>query len=404
MAKFICGLNLRTDRLSVSLARVDKYEIQDVSSDYCLSKGIDTKGVTNISVLIDALKNVTGQLKNLYSDVKINNIFVSLDSVFIKKVVGTACIPLLERGSKIINNSDIKKVTSHARAFAQRLDDEIIYHYPLDFIVDDQIVTKNPQGLYAHKLEIRLLCLLVSRNLLDNITYAFRCAGFDVGSFIYSPLSSSLNIKEDRRRNCVLIDFGIHTTDIVLFKDGLLEDMEILKIGGHNITQALASAFDISLELAQELRDTHAVLDIDSLNNEEVLIRKSDSYQPIKRSNLTRIATYVFKGQFEEIKSTLLKYKYPRAAGNLFAAGDDILLDGFLEMFSKEIDTPVQMLTLTNNIKSKHKGHPNLYSSSLGAVKFALSDSKNKGSVSVRGKNLMRKGAVYIKDLYQEYF
>ena len=404
MAKFLYGLNLRTDRLAASLAKVDKHKIDEVASSYCLSRGVDIKGVTNISILIDSLKDVTQQVKSSFSDVKVNSVFVSLDSVFIKKTVSSASVPLLERGNKIINSSDIKKLTATARAFAQRLDEEIIYHFPIEFIVDDQIVTKNPLGLYAHKLEVKLLCLLSSRNLLDNITYAFRCAGFDIASFMYSPLSLSLNIDQDKKDSCVVVDCGNFSTDILLFKDGVLEDIEILDVGSYDVTKALAREFNVSLELAQELRNNHSILDADSIADDEILLRKSESYQPIKRSDLVRVILSSFSQQFAKIKEALIKYKHFPSTSNLFIAGDDVLLDGFLEIFSKEINVNLEMIPLSNDIKSRYKGHPHLYCSSLGAIKFAISDSKKKGPLPLRGKNIMRKGLTYAKELYQEYF
>jgi cell division protein FtsA len=404
MAQFICGLNLRTDRLAASLARIDNHVIKEVYSDYCLNPGVDKKGVTDISLLIDSVKDLTERLKNSFVDTKISNIFVSLDSVFVRKATSSAIIPLLERGNKIINNFDIKRLVSNAKAFVQRFDEEIIYNTPLYFVVDDQIITKNPLGLYAHKLEIKLLCIIASRSLLDNITYAFRCAGLDVAGFLYAPLSSSLNIEEERRRSCALIDFGEYSTDVVLFKDGLLEDIEILKTGSRDITQAIAGEFDISSDLAQELRDDHTVLDIDSEDSDEVLIRKPGGYQPIRRVDLARVVTSSFIKKLENIKGVLLNHKHLQPFDNLFATGEDVLLDGFLEIVSREMNTSVNMISGANNLICRHKGNHQLYSSSLGAIKLALSDYNNRSSLPLRGRNLVKKGLVYVKDLYQEYF
>ena len=116
---------------------------------------------------------------------------------------------------------------------------------------------------------------------MGNIVRAVHQAGYEVSSLSFtSAVSAQSTLSHDKvKQGCLLADIGATTTNILFFKDGTLRHLDILPIGGNHFTEKIAEALQISFDLAEDIKRSHAtVLQEDVGEKEEVLVRKDESY------------------------------------------------------------------------------------------------------------------------------
>ena len=415
---YICVLDIGSSKIAACVADINRKRINDIFFESLPSKGVK-RGVIVDS--IELVGSVTRLLKNLKakSGKKIKFVYANISGDSIVTKHSRAIMPLAERGNKVISMSDIERVIEQARVLGSSLEEDIIHRIPLSFSIDSKSNLLNPLGLYSHKLEVDLYLICAKLSSMQSLSRVINQAGFETKEVFFSGLATSnacmgQEFKEGVNLFC---DIGSDTTELLFFKDGVLNDIEILPFGGSELTERLQDEFKIPFELAEDIKRSYAVIGDPSQipEEKEILVKKTNLYKPIKQRMVSEIITLSAKSICARIKEAVEKKVSCYEVNNFVVVGRSILLEGFLEMLEGNISIPVKLGRISNpeippsaRENEALSGHKYLtYLTCLGMLSEALhhkSTSMGGSPAHQPARNFLVKAVNRFREVYSEYF
>jgi cell division protein FtsA len=346
LSNYICALDIGSSKIAAAVARLKNRLITDVYFESIPSKGIkkglivDSVGLTEcVGVVMKALKEK--------SKINIRSTHVNLSGKHIINKHSRAIIPLAERGNKVITVSDIQKVTEQAIILGSHIDEEIIHYFPWSYTIDSSADIVNPLGLYSHKLETDLFLLCGKISSIQTITHVVNQAGYDIKSIFFSGLATAAVVFDETETsgNNVLCDIGSDVTEILFFKDGLLKNINILSLGGDDLTRSLEESLNIPWDLAEDIKVSYGSIGDPSRipEDKEVLIKKDNSYDPVSQRLVCEIITKKAKTICMVIKEAVEKEVRPKDINRFITTGRTIFQDGLLETLESTIGSRIAL-------------------------------------------------------------
>jgi len=297
------------------------------------------------------------------------------------------------------------------------LEEDIIHALPSSYTIDSKSNIINPLGLYSHRLEANLYLVCARLSSIQGLSRVINQSGYEIKDLFLSGLATTevvLN-KELKRGLNLFCDIGNDITELLVFKDGILNDIEILPAGGDYLTTQFQEELKIPFDLAEDIKRSYGIA-ADSIQLEEdkeILVKRDDMYKPIKQRLVLEIATSSAKLICSDIKKAIEKKVALHAVNNFIIAGRTVLLEGLIETLENILSIPVKLGRITNpDIPSSVKennllaGHKYLtYLTALGMICLALREKTvGTGPAQLPTKNPILKAVNRFKEVYQEYF
>ncbi len=404
--RFISGLDIGTYKIAASMAKVDKKgNIDLLAIEESRSQGINRGLVTDLALLSHTIQDTMLSLRKKTS-VKPDDVYAGIKGIHLTARHSRAVIPLLDRGNKVITSLDVRKVNNQARILGLSLEEDAIHEFAQNYFLDGNNRVENPLGLYGHKLEVDLFLITGKVSQIENLIKAVNNAGYQIKNLIFSGLAASFVTltEEEKQKGCCLINIGSGSTEILTFQAGVLRALEIIPLGGSNLTEAIASALRLPFSLAEELKISYAAAspkDIDK--DEDILVKKSLSYNPISRRSICQAIEPEVNRLIDAIKEKLDKSDFREYfSSDVVITGGMSLLYGFLEQLESKIGLPVRIA------KIKQKALPStkapIYATTIGLLHCGIQSFLQDGSLVRKGKKGFNSFATQIKELYHEYF
>ena len=134
--------------------------------------------------------------------------------------------------------------------------EEIIHVLPQDYKVDGQGEIKEPIGMFGGRLEANFHVVVGQVSSIKNIARCIKSAGIDFEGITLEPLASSDAVlsQEEKEAGVALIDIGGGTTDLAIFKDGIIRHTSVIPFGGNVITEDIKEGCSIIEKQAELLK------------------------------------------------------------------------------------------------------------------------------------------------------
>ncbi|MBU0709084.1 MAG: cell division protein FtsA [Candidatus Omnitrophica bacterium] len=414
---YICAIELGSSKISAVLARVNNRRISKLFFDYLPSKGIKNGSIINSTEVIDGAGRVLKNLKNK-SGINIKSVYTNISGADITFKQSHAIIPLAERGNKVITRSDIDKVNEQARILGSNLEDEIIHTMPISYGIDSKKKLISPQGLYSHNLEVDLLLICAKLSSMQSITRVINQSGYEVRGLAFSPLTASkaiFNQDSGKKGLSLFCDIGTDKTELLVFKDGLLQDLVILPHGGNCLTTKLKEQLNLPFDLAEDIKRSYGIIaDPEKIpEDKEILVKKDDFYKPIKQRVVSEIIRNEAQMICSKIKEAIEKKVKTPELSSFIVTGRTVSLEGFIETLENTLTVPVKLgriasphlLSYLKEESALNQTKSLTYLTSLGMICEVLGD-KRRGLTPAKksSRNLILRAANRVKEVYQEYF
>lgn len=413
---YICALDIGSSKIAAIVAGVKRKRLQNIFFETIPSKGVKSGVVVDSIELVDA---VTRALKNLKakSGIKIKFVYTNISGEDIATKHSRSIIPLAERGNKVITVSDLQRANDQARILGSGLEEEIIHCIPFNYTIDSKSNVTNPLGLYSHRLEVDLYLICGRLSSVQTLNRVVNQAGFEIKELFFSGLATSKAVlhKELKDGLNVFCDIGADITELLFFRDGLLKDIEILPVGGNDLTRKLQEDLKIPFDLAEDIKRSCGIIGDSSkiAEDKEILVKKSTFYKPIKQRLVAEIVTGYARAICAKIKEAIEKKVSCYEVNNCIVVGRTVLMEGFIETLENALSIPVKLGRITNpQILSAIKEESAVagpkylaYLTALGMLSEALEE-KPPGILPAHqpAKNLLLKAVNRVKEVYQEYF
>ena len=134
--------------------------------------------------------------------------------------------------------------------------EEIIHVLPQEYKVDGQSEIKEPIGMYGGRLEANFHVVVGQGPSIRNIGRCIKSAGLEMSNITLEPLASANAVlsQEEKEAGVALIDIGGGTTDLAIFKDGIIRHTAVIPFGGNVITEDIKEGCSIIEKQAELLK------------------------------------------------------------------------------------------------------------------------------------------------------
>jgi cell division protein FtsA len=413
---YICALDIGSSKIAAVVAAMRKRKVSSVFFEITPAKGVKKGTIVNSVGLSESIEEALNKLR-AKSGINVKFVYSNISGQDITTSHSQAIIPLAERGNKVIMPSDIRKVTEQARILGSSLDEEIIHQVPFSYTIDSKNKILNPLGLYSHKLEVDLYLICGKLASIQSLIRAVNQAGAEIKNLFFSGIATAEAVfsNELKEGQNIVCDIGSDITEVLLFKDGVLRHIEVLAMGGDDLTNTLCKELKIPFELAEDLKIAHANItepaQIDGAK--EILVKKDNIYKSIKQRSVVEIVTQKAKSMSGALKNTIEKIAPSHEVNNVIACGRAVLLEGFLEMLESRLGIPVKLGHATNPDIISLLGKDDTlsrqkylaYITALGMICQAMQKEHPQILTQYQpSPNLLVKTANRIKEMYHEYF
>ena len=253
--KIAVGLDIGTTKIVAMVGQkneFDKVEILGIGKSQSL--GVHRGVVNNITQTIQSIQQATIEAE-AKSGVKISDVVVGIAGQHIRSLQHSDYITR-ENADEVINEQDIETLINQVHKLVMLPGEEIIHVLPQEYKVDGQAEIKEPIGMYGGRLEANFHVVVGQVSSIRNIGRCIKSAGLEMGKITLEPIASSDAVlsQEEKEAGVALIDIGGGTTDLAIFKDGIIRHTAVIPFGGNVITEDIKEGCSIIQKQAELLK------------------------------------------------------------------------------------------------------------------------------------------------------
>jgi len=380
----IVALDIGTSKITTLIGDIDESGLLHiVGFGEAVSKGIEKGIVVKPNDVISAIRKSVDDAENIAGS-KIGGVIANISGYHIECRNDTEKIEF-DTSQKVITQMDIsqliEKVSSKIQPQKENL--EVIHIIPKKYILDDEDEVIDPIGLVASKIEGKFHIVLDRINAYTNLKKVIESSGLRVIDFIANPIASATAVlfPEEKEMGIAVLDIGAGTTDIAVYKDGSIEFIKSLPVGGNQVTMDIAHRFKVSKEEAENLKIDYGAAIPEASQGEIIEVYQRGSDEPIHIDQLELIDTVEARLSeiFELAKKTLDELGY---SGKI--NGGIVLTGGVANTpYIKELAEGIFNMDVRIGKPKEYSGFSDKlmfpqYSTSIGMLHFA----KNRISVT----------------------
>jgi len=249
------GLDIGTTKIVAMVGRHDAYgKIEVLGTGKAKSLGVHRGVVNNITQTIQSIQQAVDEAENA-SGKKVDKVVVGIAGQHIRSLHHSDYITR-DNSEKVIDEDDIERLINQVYKLVMLPGEEIIHVLPQDFKVDGQAEIKTPIGMYGGRLEANFHVVVGQVSSIRNIGRCIKSAGLELGSITLEPLASAEAVlsQEEKEAGVALIDIGGGTTDLAIFKDGIIRHTAVISFGGNVITEDIKEGCSIIEKQAELLK------------------------------------------------------------------------------------------------------------------------------------------------------
>ncbi|MCL4119809.1 UNVERIFIED_CONTAM: hypothetical protein GTU68_042812 [Idotea baltica] len=253
--KYSVGLDIGTTKIVAIIGKENEYgKIEVLGIGKSKSLGVHRGVVNNITQTIKSIQQAVEEAE-ANSGLKIGSVVVGIAGQHIRSLQHSDYITRTD-SEEVINDDDLDRLVNQVYKLVMLPGEEIIHVLPQEYKIDGQAEIKEPIGMYGGRLEANFHVVVGQISSIRNVGRCIKSAGLDLGNITLEPLASSDAVlsKEEKEAGVALIDIGGGTTDLAIFKDGIIRHTAVIPFGGGVITEDIKEGCSIIEKQAELLK------------------------------------------------------------------------------------------------------------------------------------------------------
>ncbi len=312
--ELIVGLDIGTSKIVAVVAELtddDRLSVLGIGSQE--SKGLKKGVVVNIEATVNAISRAIQEVE-LLTNVKVKDVYTGIAGSHIKSKDSNGMAVVRE---KEVTQFDVQRAIEAAEATPISADDKLLHTLVQEFIVDGQDGVKEPIGMDARRLEVRVHIVTGAVTSVQNIVKCVHRCGLEVVDLVLQPLASGYAVLTDDEKEVgvCLVDIGGGTTDIAVFAQGAIRHTAVIPISGDQITNDIAIALRTSTQDAEEIKIRYGYALQQMADAEEMIEVPGVGERPstnLSRQTLASVIQPRVEEIFQKVQDELRKSGYER--------------------------------------------------------------------------------------------
>lgn len=379
------GLDIGTTKVCVVVASVDTLtnRIDIIGKGVAPCEGIKRGVVTNITKTAEAIRQAVDQAQQ-QSGVVVERVVIGIAGDHVQSFT-TRGLVTVSSPTREIAVSDVRRLLEDVRRVQIGPDRRILHMIPQDYIIDGQDGITDPVGMSGIRLEANVLIITGGVTAIENMHRCAERAGLEVEAIVLQPLASSYAVLDEAEREVgvALIDIGGGTTDIAIFKDGILRFTSIFAIAGQKVTDDIMTVLGIRNIEAERIKLAYGHAIADSIMRDETFqVPGVGGRTPteVKKSVLCQIIEprmeEIFEFALQEIMNSKLAHQL--SAGIVITGGCS-LVRGAEQLANRTFRMPVKIgipAGFSMDGMAREVSNPQ-FATAVGLVHWAMHEASN---------------------------
>jgi cell division protein FtsA len=342
----VVGLDIGTSKIVCIVAEINDEGILDViGMGTNPSRGLRRGVVVNIEATVNAIQRALEEAE-LMADCKIREVYTGIAGSHIKSFNSHGMYAIKD---KEISQMDVDRVVETARAVNIPTDQQILHTIPQEFIVDGQEDVRDPLGMSAMRLEVKVHIVTGAVSAAQNIIKCVRRCGLEVGDLVLQPLASAMAVltEDEKELGVCLVDIGGGTTDIAVFTNGAIRHTAVIPVAGDQVNNDIAVALrtppkeaeDIKIQFGcalRQLADARDMIEVPGIGDRppRTLSRQTlaEFIEPRMEELYSLVQAELRRSGFEELLSS-----------GIVITGGSAGMQGMVELGEEVFHMPVRM-------------------------------------------------------------
>lgn len=266
----------------------------------------------------------------------------------------------IANGYSPVHISDIHRIELHQMPYQGNYDWE--YHLisctPTEYYIDETTAKTMPARITAKRIGCTMLMVFVTKSFYRDFEQIGTAWGIPLAGMIPQETGALIHLKHTQGQlpqSFTIVDIGKKKSAITWFADGIVQDSLELFTAGADIDASIASAFSLSLPLAEEIKLSYGNLQVsDEIQAKSIHIKTESGYQKINSLAFVQTLRSAYRALLTSITANIPGHPFRT---HIFFTGGGILIEGF-DTFIKELFPPVLNIEpiLIKNIFSTLEG------------------------------------------------
>ena len=368
---FVASIDIGTEKIALLVAeREDDDHLRIIGHNICPSRGVRRGSIFSIDSLSREISKLIKKTEESFG-IDLALFRVNISDTHLTCIDGKGKVPVNE----FVSTEDLDAVLESAMAISTPTNKEKLHIIKKKFTINETVVVDDPMDMEAQVLESKVHIITVSSSSVRNVENCLKQSDLEVDKIVLNSVAKSqaLLSQEDKNSGVCLLDIGAGVTSYSVYREEGIIQSGIIAMGGDEVTQSIAYAFDTSLEEAKRLKENYGVaktlpqsddkfIDFIQANNKEE--------RQLSSLDLSEVIEESYREIFEELKNEL-KHR------NL----DTIIRSGFVLCGGgSEIDSIEE---LVRDFFSKRVKLGKIQRSRISGLEAILTDYRYTGSIGL---------------------
>lgn len=344
----VVGLDVGTTKICTLVARVlpDSWDV--IAFATVPSQGIRQATIVDLQGATEAIKGSVHQIKEK-TGIRVKEAWIGITGHHIRSHLVEESLQL--RGDEtLITEAHIDALMDRAqKKLPLSKDRSLIHALRHQFIIDGVGGVHHPIGMAAHEVKVRVHFITATASFVQNLEVCVRQAGMEVADLILEPLAAGEAVLTESEKvlGTALLDIGGGTTDVAVFRDGILIDTFALPVGGNHVTRDIAIGLRTPLEEAERLKVRYGCALVERAREEEeveVLELGRGTTRTLPQRTLAEIIEPRMREIFELVRERLVRRGWKEElTGGIVLTGGGSLLEGVVELAEQVLQVPARL-------------------------------------------------------------
>jgi cell division protein FtsA len=317
------GLDIGTTKIVAMIGKKNEYgKIEVLGIGKTKSLGVHRGVVNNITQTIQSIQQAIKEAED-DAGIEVKEVSVGIAGQHIRSLQHSDYITR-DNSNEVISEDDIENLCNQVHKLVMLPGEEIIHVLPQEYKVDNQSEIIEPVGMFGGRLEANFHVVVGQISSIRNIGRCVTNAGLELEGVNLEPLASAKSVlnQEEKEAGVALIDIGGGTTDLAIFKNGIIRHTSVIPFGGNVITEDIKDGCSIIEKQAELLKIKFgSAWPGENKENEIVSIPGLRGRDPkeISLKNLSKIIHYRVVEIIEQVFMELKKYGHEEQRKKLIA-------------------------------------------------------------------------------------
>lgn len=380
-SRLAIAVDIGTTKVCAIAGRLDESDrLEILGVGRVNSEGVSRGVVSNIDKTVKAITESICIAEEA-AGMKFSTVHVGIAGQHIKSLHQHGLL-VRDNAEDEIVRSEIEKLIVDMNKMVLPPGDQILHVLPQEFTVDDQSGIKDPIGMCGVRLEAKFHIITGQLTASRNILRCLERVGLKVAGMTLEPIASANAVltSDEKEAGVAMVDIGGGTTDITIYKDGIIRHTAVVPFGGNVITNDIKEACSVMHDQAEKLKVKFGSALHSELSDNRIIAvpgLKGRDPKEVSERNLAKIIECRVEEIFDYVMWEIKRsgYEDKLIAGVVLTGGGSLLknidvLSDYCTGLPSRLGEPVEHLS--ENID--HDLSSPIYSTSIGLLLTALED------------------------------